>query len=223
MGKKCIPGVICIENMTLFILIVIVVILVYLLSRHSASSSKEIIYVSSAAAKPPQSVPDLGRIDTFRDPYAPPLIEYPPEFSPVRLLATAASPPPVFAVPINQKTRGYDDDFQQMGILTRSSSRRTNKDIGAGLPFENSSKDDIILPFMGRKIMNARDKWQYYAISNTGTVNTKLPIRINGRDCMNEYGCDEIMDGDNIYVGGYNDSFRVTKYENNYLRYLPVL
>ena len=30
MGKKCIPGVICIENMTLFVLIMILCVLVYM-------------------------------------------------------------------------------------------------------------------------------------------------------------------------------------------------
>jgi hypothetical protein len=207
MGKKCIPGVICIENMTLFLLIVIVVLLVYMhymirkrSDANSSSPSKEIVVVS------PMAAPSLGKItntlatDTFKDPYAPPLIEYPPNFARVETIRR-----PVVGLPVNIQTRGYEDEFQQMGILTRT------------------SKEDMILPLMGRKIMNGRDKWQFYAISNTGSVNTKLPVRAEGRDCMSEYGCNDIMDRDVVYVGGYNDAFRVTKYANNLLRYLPIL
>jgi hypothetical protein len=205
MGKKCIPGVICIENMTLFLLVVIVILLVYLhytiwnKKSEKTVSSKEFIYLPSA----PSSLGNISNTlatDTFKDPYAPPLIEYPPNFARVETIRR-----PVVGLPVNMQTRGYEDEFQQMGILTRT------------------SKEDMILPLMGRKIMNGRDKWQFYAISNTGSVNTKLPIHAKGRDCMSEYGCEEIMNGDLVYVGGYNDAFQVTKYANNLLRYLPVL
>jgi len=202
MGKKCIPGVVCIENMTLFLLIIIVILLVYMhysmRPRYSENrSTKEVVYLPST--------PALGMIsntvatDTFKDPYAPPLIEYPPDFATVGQMRR-----PIVGIPINSRTRGYDEEFQQMGILIRS-------------------KDEMILPLMGRKIINGRDKWQFYAISNTGSVNTKLPVRAEGRDCMSEYGCNDIMDRYVVYVGGYNDAFRVTKYANNLLRYLPIL
>ena len=51
----------------------------------------------------------------------------------------------------------------------------------------------------------------------------KLPISRNGRSCTNEYGCDDLNNGDTIYVEGYNDAFKVTIYDNNQPRYIPFL
>jgi hypothetical protein len=93
-------------------------------------------------------------------------------------------------------------DYSQMGILT---------------------KNEQILPLMGRRHMNGRDKWQYYTISNTGNLNTKLPVSVKGKSCTSEYGCDEMMNGDAIYVEGYNDTFKATIYENSAFSYIPHL
>ena len=74
---------------------------------------------------------------------------------------------------------------------------------------------------MGRLTMTGRDKWQYYTISNSGNLNTKLPVSVNGKSCTSEYGCDNIYNGDSVYVEGYNDSFSATIYENSPFRYIP--
>ena len=91
-------------------------------------------------------------------------------------------------------------EYSQVGILT--------------------AKPDLILLLMGRYM--GRDKWQYYTISNTGNINTKLPIKVNGRSCMNEYGCNVLNNGDVVFVEGYNHTFIVTLYENNWL-YNPFI
>jgi hypothetical protein len=119
--------------------------------------------------------------------------------------------PPITAdirgvVPINVKTRGYDNGYQQVGILTRQ-----------------NSNDDLILPLMGTRVSSGRDKWNYFTISNTGNNNTRLPISVAGKSCTNEYGCDEIYNGDTVYVEGYKDTFIATVYENGTFRYMPVL
>ena len=71
----------------------------------------------------------------------------------------------------------------------------------------------IILPLFGRHV--DRNKMQYYAISNTGSMNTKLPVKKNGRSCTEERGCDELFSGDDIFVEGYKASFKSTIYENS--------
>ena len=76
---------------------------------------------------------------------------------------------------------------------------------------------------MGRRNMAGRDKWQYYTISNTGNLNTKLPISVNGKSCTSEYGCDIINNGDTVYVEGYKDTFRATVYETSTFQYIPQL
>ena len=45
----------------------------------------------------------------------------------------------------------------------------------------------------------------------------------NGRSCTSEYGCEELMNGDVVYVEGYKDAFKVTIYENSEPRYIPYL
>ena len=51
----------------------------------------------------------------------------------------------------------------------------------------------------------------------------KLPVTNAGRSCTSEYGCDNLYNGDTVYVEGYNDAFKVTMYDNNTIRYIPVL
>ena len=132
-------------------------------------------------------------------------------------------------LPVNVETRGIRSDYSQIGILTKSGGG-SNK-FSKRKMFSDDMPDDgwegsetrLILPLMGRRSLTGRDKWQYYTMSNTGVVNTKLPIKIRGRNCSSEYGCDEITDGDMVYVQGYNHGFQATVYENATFSYIPVL
>jgi hypothetical protein len=77
---------------------------------------------------------------------------------------------------------------------------------------------------MGRKLMNGRDKWQYYTMANgSGNINTKLPVSVNGKSCTGEYGCNDIQNGDTVYVEGYNNVFTATVYENGTFSYIPYI
>jgi hypothetical protein len=203
MGKKCVPGLICIENMTLFVLVIIIMLLVYMWFSHQRNISPRIngqgeqIVLVNTSSNIPQMVPIASRQDIFNDPYVPPSrnsVVYPRDSGDIR------------GIPVNVQTRGVSNDYQQMGILTRS----------------NHIDGEMILPLMGRKHMTGRDKWQYYTISGTGNLNTKLPVSVNGRSCTSEYGCDDIYNGDMVYVEGYNDTFRATMYENNQFQYIPA-
>ena len=40
---------------------------------------------------------------------------------------------------------------------------------------------------------------------------------------VREYGCDNLYDGDVVKVKGYNDSFKVSVYDNNTMTYLPYI
>ena len=98
---------------------------------------------------------------------------------------------------VNIRTRGHLTEYSQIGILTK----------------DEIDKHPIILPLFGRRV--DRNKMQYYAISNTGSMNTKLPVKKNGRSCTEERGCDELFSGDDIFVEGYKASFKSTIYENS--------
>lgn len=106
-----------------------------------------------------------------------------------------------FLPPLKTQPRPVLNDYSQMGILVRNGN------------------SDMILPLMGRKLYSRRDKFQYYTISNTGNINTKLPVRHKRQNGMSEYGCDEIFSGDTVYVEGYKDLFEATIYENNTYTY----
>lgn len=107
------------------------------------------------------------------------------------------------AVPINIRTSGaYDTEYTQVGFL--------------------SGKDNNIIPLYGRMIMANRNKWQYYTMSDK-FHSIRLPISVGGKNASSEYGCDEVSNGDTVYVEGYNAPFRVTLYEKQHLNYIPYL
>ena len=198
--KICIPGLFCIENMTMFLMFVLLITVVYMYYSHIIKPSLEKTSTTSFSQPiiiaPPQNkhtdsynlLPLSSRNEPLENVYSPPLKN---EGS---------------VIPININTRGPETNYSQIGILTR----------------ENSS-DDMILPLMGRRSSTGRDKHQYYTMSNNaGNINTKLPVSLKGRSCTSDLGCDEIFNGDSIYVEGYNDTFRATIYENALYKYIPL-
>ena len=206
MAKKCLPGVVCIENMSLVIILVLLIVIGYMYYIHITKSIEKHAYsvvVLSPPSPPPITLNGIStRTDTMSDPYNPPLRNdgyyFPRDSADVR------------GIPINIKTRGTGMDYTQIGILTRPNVR-------------NAHNGEMILPLMGRRLMNGRDKWQYYTISNTGNMNTKLPVSLKGKSCTGEYGCDEINNNDTVYVEGYNDTFVATIYENSTFSYIPYI
>jgi hypothetical protein len=203
MAKKCIPGLICIENMTLFILILVIGLVIYLIYSQQRQTS---VNTSDPSKIVVIQQPSLASIATRRreyidDPYFPPLKDdgyfHPRDSSDVR------------GIPINIETRGSDMAYQQIGILT---------------PMNGGGPDALILPLMGRKWMTGRDKWKYYTMANgTGNISAKLPVSLNGKSCTGEYGCNEIQNGDTVYVEGYKTTFTATVYENGSFSYIPYL
>lgn len=200
MAKKCLPGVICIENVTLisiFIILILGLSVWYMMNQQHLQNGivqHETKVISKSNT--PMLVPISSKQDEFNNPYAPPLknnMYHPRDSSDVR------------GIPVNIETRGMPSNYEQVGILTRTNG------------------NEMILPLMGRRTMSGRDKWEYYTISGSGNLNARLPISVNGKNCSGEYGCDEVYDGDVVYVEGYNDTFRATIYENNSFRYIPVL
>jgi len=224
--KKCPPGVICIENVTLFILFIVIMILSYLVyyymlpkdnnEMNQKNTSREHNTISNIPFfnAPFLNMPFLN-VPFNNVPYLPPpvpgdvlLNPYIPPLRDERYLVPSLNYIPPGAVPINVSTNvgAVDTNYRQVGILT---------------PLNSSSKDSI-LPLMGRPLFTNRDKWQYYTISNQHN-NVKLPVSKGGRSCTNEYGCDKIYNGDSIYIEGVNDAYKVTIYDNDVIKYLPFV
>jgi hypothetical protein len=207
--KKCPPGVICIENITMVILFIIIGIVIYLVYlnmniniNNYHKDNKEIIINSKTNTYPPfyqntylpsypyNNIPE----NVLQNPYVPPL-------SDDRYFIRQK-------IPINVATNvgAVDTEYRQLGILT---------------PLNGTNKDNI-LPLMGRPLFVNRQKYQYYTISNQHN-NVKLPVSVKGRSGTNEYGVDQVFNGDTVYIEGYNSAFKVTIYDTDTIKYLPFL
>jgi hypothetical protein len=115
------------------------------------------------------------------------------------------------AIPINIETRKINTNNAQLGFL-KLQHKESDK-----------TRNALILPLMGRRLTTSNEKWYYYTISNTGVINTPLPIIIHGRKCTNERGCDILNDGDRVFVEGYDDAFTISLYENERITYIPYI
>jgi hypothetical protein len=98
-------------------------------------------------------------------------------------------------IPINVPTRSVNSAYRQVGILTRVNGAET------------------ILSLMGRPLFPSQDKWQFYTMSDKNQ-SVKLPVTYKKRSCTSDQGCDNIYNGDTVYVEGYNDAFKATIYDN---------
>ena len=222
MAGKCPPGVICIENMTISLVILSIITTIFLFyfvqnnSKQKNNEEQNINYnidikrenintneannsifstFTGLFPKPSYSFSNVSN-DVLMNPYQPPVRDD-------RIFQTDYTYP-IRKIPINIQTQSFDTNYRQIGILTRNSGKET------------------ILPLMGKPLITNRDKWNFYTISENNNM-IKLPITFNNRRCMSEQGCDNIYNGDSVYVEGYNDSFKVTTYDNNTMRYLPFI
>jgi hypothetical protein len=230
-NKKCPTGVFCIENITLmvlgiFLLVIGIVVFQYIKSsmvttqqqsqhinhiqdtQHSQTLFNKMTNMFSPFYTSPNALYSRDSKDIYLNPYAPPLKENPFFESQVASHDIRDYLPPVstniqHVVPINVNTRHRDFSYKQVGILTRDSGSET------------------ILALFGRPLDNGRDKWQYYTIKD-GQNMVKLPVSKNGRSCTSEYGCNEIYNGDSLFIEGYKDNFNAVIYENDQPRYIPL-
>jgi hypothetical protein len=201
--KKCPPGVICIENITLVFSLIIIFILCYfiyltLINKQRYYEKQNIQIHNNIQENKPSDIGWVPNIpynnDVLLNPYTPPLSDdrY---FIPRK-------------IPINISTNisAVDTNYRQVGILTPKLSKDNDK----------------ILPLMGRPLYISRSKWQYYTMTDKYN-SIKLPILYKNRSCTNEYGCDELLGGENVVVEGYNENFVVTKYDSDTIRYIPFI
>ena len=217
MVKKCPPGVFCVENYTLgFLALIIIGLLIWMWNNNQGrinnGSRNSLDHISNSLDNLNRSLfsnninnNDLyARTDSvwssgdsvLLNPYTPPNRDDRP--------FTRGRMPIQRGVPINIRTQGVESDYRQVGILTRITGEET------------------ILPLMGRPLIYGRDTWNFYTMSDKNNM-VKLPITFKNKNCSGEYGCDNISNGDTVYVEGYNDAFKVTMYENNTMRYIPYL
>ena len=110
-------------------------------------------------------------------------------------------------VPINIPTRGYASGYQQIGYVLSSKGKEADK---------------LRMPLFGQQVYPGSQNWNYF----TGTdefPTVKLGISHKRRDCMDEYGCDEIYDGDRVHVDSFEQDFIAHIYRFDAPRYVPYI
>jgi hypothetical protein len=204
MKKYCPPGVLCIENTTMVFLVLILLLSIFVISIVLKKVNMNIFAQNQQKSNNHSHTIQTNRSgffgvfnhpnSVFLNPHAPPLKN--------GMYHPKNSSDPR-GIPINVPTQSTNSSYSQMGVLTRENGKET------------------ILPLMGRVLISNRSKYQYYTISDK--TNVKLPIYHKNKNSMNEYGCDELFNGDKVYVEGYKDVFVVSIYENSSPRYIPYL
>ena len=226
MSRKCPPGVICFENITLVMFFIIASIIIYLAYSRSTSNSDggtngntgnnsntrnnnvgtNGVIISSMGGGGGGNggtggfldlIPRMGSgytrgpADVLLNPYTPPLRDdrY------MNMGFGGGGGGVSGGIPINVPTRSVNSAYRQVGILTRVNGAET------------------ILSLMGRPLFPSQDKWQFYTMSDKNQ-SVKLPVTYKKRSCTSDQGCDNIYNGDTVYVEGYNDAFKATIYDN---------
>lgn len=93
--------------------------------------------------------------------------------------------------PIKQYKPGY---MQQMGLL-----------VGG---------DGETLPLYGKEVRGRRDRYHYY--TTTGGENLyPIPVSHDGRDCIDDIGCQELYGNETVSVTGKTGSFDVKMYRTD--------
>ena len=103
-------------------------------------------------------------------------------------------------LPINIRTRGEPSEYQNIGTLT------------------NTSESNDVKPLYGRRTYRGSNEWNYYTLLNNH-IQVKQAIEIDSKNCLDERGCKELMDGKNINVNGV--SYTVKLYPYSDFRYIP--
>mgnify|MGYP003998603585 FL=1 len=229
--KKCSPGVICIETTTMIFTLLIVFSILWLLylsineSYIQNTQSQKNVYEPSTTNHNntnmywgviPRFLPswpynNLVNLfnrrprDIVRNPYVPPLRDE--RYNVFVGNSIGVVPRPSNLYPISTNVGSIvNSTYRQVGMLTPM----------------NQSSDNNIISLMGRPVHTSRDKWQYYSISNQQNA-IKLPLSVNGRSAMTEYGVDRLSADDTVYVEGINQPHRVTMYDNDSIQYLPFV
>jgi hypothetical protein len=200
----------CIRNTTIFFIIILSAIGIYFVYSNylKMGASASVTTPATSQSMSSMSMPPLfmmssrANSDVLEDPYAPPL-RNDSYFGGINGGGTANMMMPMAAgIPINVRTQGppMNTNYRQVGLLTRINGKET------------------ILPLMGRPLQKNRDKWQFYTMSDKNN-SVKLPISFKKKSCTGEYGCDNIYNGDTVYVEGYKDAFQATIYDNAVMEY----
>lgn len=93
--------------------------------------------------------------------------------------------------PIKKYKPGY---MQQMGLIV--------------------GPNEETLPLYGKEVRGRRDRYHYYT-TTPGEQVYPIPVSIDGRDCMDDIGCQELYGNETVSVFGKTGSFSVKLYRTD--------
>jgi hypothetical protein len=103
-------------------------------------------------------------------------------------------------MPFNIPTQGFPPQFTTMGNLT--------------------TEDGQVLPLYGRRAAYNSDRYNYY--TRTDTYNpVPLPIRFGKRDCMEDTGCDEVFNKDEVRISATGKQAKANIFKFDAPKYIP--
>jgi len=100
---------------------------------------------------------------------------------------------------IDLPTRGYPDNFTQVGVLVKK-----------GDPNEN--KNNKIIRLFGRQEYPGSYKYEYYTMINSGHDQIKIPVHTRRK---------ELYDGDTVKIKELNDKYEVQLHKFDAPKYYP--
>lgn len=220
MINVCPPGMICLDNQNILIILILVFIIIFILNNKNKDQSNDLLSkINQIAIKQKE----LNNTMSEKKQEAPIIVKNKDE----ELMNNPLLPPhrrnyhiegPHYitkGVPINIETRGYSGDYQQIGMLYRDEVSDKEKQIG-------NNTETNILPLFGKPMYSNSSKWLYYTGSDKFN-NVKIPINYKGKDCTDDYGCDELYNDDTINIPSYNGNFKVKIYKFDKPRYIPYI
>ena len=217
----CPPGVFCMSNATTLLLVILAIIVIGVLimvankqnwfdvfkqnlgsGMNTSTTNNEVKEKVVIIEKEP-----VYNVDSRLSPLSPER-SY---FTPPDLRGLPPIPAGIGAIPINVRSRGIPEQYQQIGVLTAVGGSSTS-----------ASPNRTILPLFGRPAVGNRDRWNYYTRTD-GLNPVQVPIRFNNRACDDDNGCNELFDGDSVSVPLMGQSYTASIYRNSTPRYIPGL
>ncbi len=149
---------------------------------------------------PPLSHPTVFNVqpDIIRD-YDYNKIDDPLE-EPTRRVARHELHPYFLKKMIDIPTRGYPDNFIQLGTLTKK-----------GDP--NKNPDNQLLRLFGRQEYPGSYRYEYYTMVNSGNDQIKVPVDTRNRK--------ELFDGDRVYIKELDDLYEIHLHKFDAPKYYP--
>ncbi|CAH6421502.1 Hypothetical protein KVN_LOCUS315 [uncultured virus] len=122
--------------------------------------------------------------------------------NPTRRISRYDIPPYYLKQMIDLPTRGYPDNFIQLGVLVKTGDQYKN----------NNNK---ILRLFGRHEFPGSNKYKYYALINSGTDQIKIPLNVRHNK--------ELYDDDKVYIKELDEYYKVSLYKYDEPKYYPNL